>query len=363
MGKVRPFLTSDVCQVEQLHARAFADSNRPPAAYFEEVFFQNPWFNQAMPSLVYEEDDGRIVGFLGVVPRFLSFRGQKINAAIMSHLMVDRTSRSTTAVMQLLQAFFGGPQDLAMADLVTNVGRKAWEAFKSETVWAYSMQWTRVLRPSPSRRLRSILKGRKSLSLVVTAARPLWLALDAIDERVRGSAWRPARPPVTENSIDESVMVENARGLAGRQCLRPEYDKNSMRWLLERAANKKQQGVLQKIGVQNQTGEYVGWYVYYLKPKGSCRVLQIAARKSSIGQVLDSLFYHAWRGGGTSVYGRLEPQLIEPLASKSGISYRLPGYWLMVRSRDSELLSVIHRGDASISELEGEWTTGFHGEG
>jgi hypothetical protein len=361
MGKVRPFVKEDIAQVVDLHPRAFTDSNHPPPGYFEEVFFHNPWVDKAMPSLVYEEDR-RITGFLGVVPCRLSLGDQPINAATSSHLMVDRFSRSSLAAFQLQKTFFAGPQDLSIAAIVNEVGRRVASIFRMETVWVHNIQWTRQLRPSPSKPVENLLKQARAPSALAAAARPLDLAIDHMTGRIRGKSQRPVPPQVKTIEIDEDVMAEHLPCLVGRDSLRPDYDGHSLKWLLKRAATKTRYGRLEKIGVLNTACELVGWYLYYSEPGGRGLVLQIAAREHLLNEVLDSLFHHAWERGTEAVYGRLEPRLIPSLVSKQGMAYHLSRYSMMVHSKNPELLSKSHRGDAFLSQLEGEWATAFHGE-
>jgi len=362
MGKVRPFVREDIPQVVDLHPRAFEDSNRPPSAYFEEVFFRNPWFDEAMPSLVYERDKDNIVGFLGVVPRRLSFKRQTVQAAIASHFMVEPHSRSTMAGLKLLKTFLAGPQDLSISDTVSYQGRKVWEVFSGQTAWIYSLRWKRTLRPTPIRCGQSVLRQWRPLIPVAIASKFVGSILDVVAEQTRGRRFRPVAPGGSELEIDESTMIAHLPRFVGAESLHPEYDDCSLKWLLDRAAGKKQHGKLQKIGVRNISGEFIGWYIYYLKPGAGGQVLQIAAKQSSISEVLDSLFSHAWRGRANGLYGRLVPSLINALAETSSISCDCSKYGMMVHARNPELLSVIHSGDAFLSQLEGEWATGFHGE-
>lgn len=43
-------------------------------AYFPEVFLKHPWMDESIGSLVHQEEDGRITGFLGMVPRRMTMR-------------------------------------------------------------------------------------------------------------------------------------------------------------------------------------------------------------------------------------------------------------------------------------------------
>ena len=104
MGHIRAFVDADIPQVSRLHGVVFRTGDRtdregrdPYHAYFKRVFLDNPSRDDALPSLVYQEDDGRVVGFLGVVPRRMSMGGQQLQAAISSQFIVDPRSRSALA--------------------------------------------------------------------------------------------------------------------------------------------------------------------------------------------------------------------------------------------------------------------------
>ena len=93
MNRIRAFLEADIPQVVRLHEtivepEAAAGAGQPPSnGYFTQVFLDNPSRDEALPSLVYEDDDGQIVGFLGVVPRRMSMNGEPLKAAVCSQLL------------------------------------------------------------------------------------------------------------------------------------------------------------------------------------------------------------------------------------------------------------------------------------
>src|SRR5262249_60171977 len=94
--------------------------------------------------------------------------GRPIRAATSMHFMVEPGSRSTLAGVQLLKTFFSGPQDLSLTDTAGAVGRKIWEGIGGDTALAYSINWTRLLRPT---RYVVRLLARK-YRLVTIVARP-----------------------------------------------------------------------------------------------------------------------------------------------------------------------------------------------
>src|SRR2546427_4150829 len=74
-------------------------------AYFTRVFLDNPSRDVRLSSLVCEEGGGRIVGFLGVVPRGMSMNGQRLLAAISSQFVVDPAGQAGLVAVRLAKAF------------------------------------------------------------------------------------------------------------------------------------------------------------------------------------------------------------------------------------------------------------------
>ena len=78
MGYVRAFTREDITEIVALRRRIFSRTERPAdadlAAYIEAVFFDNPWHDETLPSLVYADASGRPIGFsgCGAAPRDFS---------------------------------------------------------------------------------------------------------------------------------------------------------------------------------------------------------------------------------------------------------------------------------------------------
>ena len=84
MTRLRAFQREDIPQVVELFETAFIESGkRVPSGldtYFERVFFENPLNEADLPSFVYLDGGGAIVGFVGVQPRRLLLRGRRLRA-------------------------------------------------------------------------------------------------------------------------------------------------------------------------------------------------------------------------------------------------------------------------------------------
>ncbi len=361
MGKVRPFVEDDIPIVADLYARVFPDSNPLPpqdlVSYFGEIFFHNPWYEKDLSSLIYQQSDGRIVGFLGVVPRRMLLNSRPIQVAICFHFMVEPGSRSTLAGVELLRRLFMGPQDLTMTDGAGDEGRRIWEALGGSTALLYSLYWTRPLRPS--RYAMSLLGKRRLWPLWGHLAMPFCSIADALATRALQSHLRlTPQPPEEELSCE--TLLTGLREFLPTESLRPQYDQQSLEWLLRRAGQRKHEGTFRKVIVRNTTQEIVGWYLYYSNPGGISSVLQVAGKKNSIKQVLDHLFYQSWWHGALAVCGRLDPRFVQEFSDRYCLFDRR-GPWTLVHSNNPELLTLILRGDAFLTRLEGEWCLRLEG--
>lgn len=363
MSKIRPFVRDDIPQVADLHLRVFGAGGESHqqrlspellqayADYFEEIFFRNPWRNEAISSLVCEEASGKVTGFLGVMPRRMSLNGRAINVAVSSQFIVDPASRASGAGLRILKTFLSGPQELSVTDEANNTSRRLWEGLGGTTGLLYSVHWTRPLRPS--RYAATFLQRRRMLSPLAVALKPVCNVMDAIAARQLPRRFHLPEPRVTAEELSMETLLICLSEFSDARALWPEYDDRSLQWLLETIARKKRLGAFRKMAVRNAKGETIGWYLYHLNPGGVSAVAQIVARKNSINDVLDHLCYDAWRHDSVAVKGRLEPQFMQAFSDRYCL-FDCGAPWMLIHSPHSDLLEAIHHGDALLSGLEGE---------
>ena len=86
---------------------------------------------------------------------------------------------------------------------------------------------------------------------------------------------------------------------------------------------------------------------------------QIAAKDGLFGTILDHLLYHAWHRGSVAVSGQLDPLEIQAFWERSCVFHHDGASWVLVHARRREVLEAIHRGDAFLTRLEGEWWIGL----
>jgi len=352
--RIRPFTPDDIPQVVDLHRKVFPENSFSAAelqTHFRNLFFENPWCDEDLPSLVYREDAGKICGFYGVIPRRMRMNGRPIRTAVSSQFMVDPSVRNRLAAVELQSAFFAGPQDLSFTDGANEASRRIWEGLGGMTAFPYSVHWTRLLRPSQYFLER--WKERRLFSPLQFAVGPVSAIIDFFAARQRSSPFHQTEQPPEENFTRE-ILLEQLPKFAATKSLCPDYDERSLRWLLEQASQKKHHGKLRNSLVRNDCGQIEGWYMYYVNPEGISQVLQIVATKNSIRRVLDQLFFHAWRSGSSAVSGRMDPEFTTAFSEERCL-FSFTGPRMLLHSKRADLREAVQQGDAFLTRLEGEW--------
>lgn len=353
MGRIRPFVEADIPDVAALRLAAFRLTRRRAiedlAAYMRDVFLHNPWRDDELPSLVYEDGKGRVAGFVGVIPRRMAFRGRPLRVVVSTQFMVDPAARGIAGV-QLVQKLFAGPQDLTLGDAAPDLARRIWVGLGGRVAPLHSLFWTRPLHPL---RFAAAELGEgllvRALRLLL---RPLLNALDAAALRIRDESVR--RPPRgTAEALEIEALVAALPRLLGGQALYPVYEEHSLRWLLAHLGEIARFDSVRRMLVRDADGEAVGWFLYAANPGGVAQVVHLGATERSAPLVLRHLFHQAWRDGAVAVAGRLDPPLLPAVLAAECVLDR-GGPWVLVQSRRLEILRAIERGDAWITGLDGE---------
>jgi hypothetical protein len=382
LSSIRPLDPDDIPDVADLFERVVRSGSRASpdlVSYFERTCLGHPWVDPEIPSLVYLDGEGKIVGFLGSHVRRLRLDGNEIRLACSGQLVVEPEARHGAAGALLTRRYLGGPQDLTITDGATGQIRRMWDRLGGETAGITSLAWTRVFRPwrFAARYLVGVLEKRRVPAdrrdglvhpgtgprwayLLVRALSPVLSLLDAITAAVAGRILRPRAPDaVTAEQLTPRAVIEQMRSLAQSLRLHPDYDEAFLTWLFDELASSTKRGRLVASLIRNRESGVLGWYVYYLKPGGISQVLQVALfDRDDAREVLDHLFHHASENRSTALRGRVEPRLVEPLSRRWCI-LRHSGEAL-VHSQRADVLAALASREAMLTMLEGEWWMEHH---
>jgi hypothetical protein len=344
--EIRPLCAADLPQVVDLFGRVFRDG-RPlaadTAAYFGRIFLEHPWADPHVGSLVCL-DGARVAGFLGVVPRPFRLHGKPLLAASMSTLMVDPADRSGGVLLPLATRFFRGRQDFSITDTATDESRRVLQVFGCRTVRLYSLRWLRVLRPAAfaasraRRRLSALAAVRPLAAAADWAARPL-LRCAALPRDCREAAW-------------DVEQLAAAWQLPQPCALAPEYSRETLGWLLETAALKRDCGRLQGRMLYDAQDQLLGWHLSYCRRGEMARVLQFYSRAEAETTVLDSLIRTARDAGAAAVSGRVHPPALAAYSQRRCLMYHAA--WMLVHSEKHNVHQALAEGNTYFSGLEGE---------
>ena len=364
MGRVRPLSRDDIPEVGDLFIQVFRPGARPSRErvleYFEQVYFENPWYDPEIPSLVYDDGVGGLIGFLGVVARPMRLHRRPLRAAIPGSLMVRPGPPERTdpfAPLALVREFLQGQQDLALTDTASEDSRKIWERCGGVTSRLYSFRWLRPIRPFAL--ALDTLRHRGGARAAAALARPLCRIADVAIRRTRIGPFRCAEHGCRVEELRVENAVERFSNLT-HHSLVPAYDEATLDWLLRMAASKRGHGKLRSALVRDGSGSVLGWYIYYLKAGATSEVLQIVANPYTIDRVFSCLLEEAVRGGTNALVGRLDPLFMQELSRRHCLIR--PAEWVLVHARDARILDPFRTGEALFTGLEGERWMRFMGD-
>ena len=356
MGRVRALVESDIEQVTTLHRSVYGDEAPRPALerFLADIFLRHPWIDEGVPSLVYEDGKGRIVGVLGAMRRPMTLEGRRLCAVVTHDFMVEPQSRATMAALELMKRVAKGPQDLVLCD-GNDRSRSLWEALDGETAFGHSLRWIRPLRPvqfvTTYWHGRSGGHGGRGSGALV---RPLARAFDAALALFPSSPFaRPAPLASADTPLDAADLLRGLHEISRRYALRPCYDESSLAWLLEILGRGTRQGALRRRKVTDERGSILGWFLYRAKRGGIGEVVQLAARRDAIPRVVDHLFADAWNQGCVAVSGQVQPELYRPLSQKRCF-FDNAGFWLLYGTADGDVRAALQSGDVFLTRLECE---------
>jgi hypothetical protein len=355
VGPIRPATPDDIPQIAALRSRVFSwrqkDSAQARETALQRIFFDNPFCDETLPSLVCENDGGGIVGFLGVSGRSLRWEGTEVRAAVPTGFMVDPDSRGM-AGLRLLQRLLHGPQDITYADSPNQMARRLMEHLGGVTAPNDSLFWVRPLRP-----VRYMVGQIRNDGLLLAArllARPVATAVDALAARYAHSPFYVKDPGSREEPLTAADLIRCLTELGSVCSPSPSYDEGALSWLLESLRRGPRAGALRQALVRSSAGEVIGWYIRFANRRGTSDVVQMGARKERYGDLLDHVFHAAWREGSVAVSGRVQSPFLETLGQK-GCVFSTNGPPVLIHSRRPELLRAVQEGRAFLSRLEGEW--------
>lgn len=355
MPRIRPATPADLAEITAIRRLSFRNSRHESdeslKRYLSDVFFDNPWEGDTPPSLVFEDDDARILGFLGCINRPLRYRGERITMGALSHFMVHPESRGKGVGRRLMEHFLNGPQDLFWSDVANDATRAVWTASGGTTARLHCLHWNRTLQPV--RQGSAYIAGGLPSRVALRALRPVFNVIDAVVVRRKTGRFSLGTPEGRLEAFEPARVVQSAGTVFPTGVVQPEYTEASFAWLLGQLRDKPGIGDLETAMIVER-GEVTGWLIWYSRRGGVGRVVQIASRPERASNTITHLLHAAAARGVVTLEGRIDPTLFGPLTD-AGAVFRREDPWVMVHSRHAGLLAAVQGGDALLTRLDGEW--------
>jgi hypothetical protein len=350
----------DLAEVAELYRTVEnVDWRIPPAEvprWLERMLFDNPWFDAEIPSLVYVDEGGEIMGFIASQVRRMRFDGEAVRIAVTGPLAAHPRVRNRGVGALLCKRHFAGAQDLTLTDSASEEMRQIYERIGGQMMHPGSIVWARVLAPWSYIGNRVLHANAHVRHRVKPWARKPLPLLDAPTVGAIRYFRAPAPTQVSDEPLTPELMLEYLPLMTRSLRLIPAYDLAYLRWLFAELPRSHTWGTVQRRLVRDGEGRVLGWYVYYLLHGEACHLMQLAAPNRHVGTVLDSLFAHAARHGGAAVQGRVEAHILAELSHRGAVFRFSPRS--LVHSPNSDLLGAVTSGHALLTQLDGQvWMT------
>lgn len=351
---IRPIKSEDIPQLVVLLIKNFPflanKDEKSVSVDLEEVLFFNPWKNTEMPSLVYEESNGKIKGFIGISPRTMNFRGETITVAITHNLFIEPGKYSGLVAAKFFKSVIHGPQDLVVSGSAGNNSKMMWKRNGGYIAHLYSIGWRIPLRPA--RCVLNYIKKKDKLTYLSKLLNPVASGFDYLLQPV-------IKKSRTENNIADvylkemnpTKVVQYQKEFSARCSLQPDYTPEKLKWVMGIASKASHLGTLTCRGVFDINGMFLGWFTMYINPHGKSEVIQMHAKEGYENTILSNLIRFAEDFGSVELIGRLNPDFMSVLSGK--YSFFRPGrMWMLYHSKNPDIVSAVARGDVFLSRFE-----------
>jgi hypothetical protein len=319
----------------------------------QELYFENPWRADDLPSYVSVADDGAIAGFIGALPRTLRFGDELIRVVVAGSHMVDPKRPDPFAAIMLLRRLFSGPQDLTFSDTANSISRRLWEKMGGTTLLGLSTKWIRVLRPAGFSRFLLDWRYRDSARSFRRLIEPIAVAADSVLSPMAAAELVLPVRPIAGREFDPVLLSSALPGVTEARKVFPSYSATEASWLFSKLRENNANGSLVTRAFFRGK-KPAGWYLMYAPSGSIAQVLQLAAEPALYPGVLGHLLKTAWKLGCLAVVGRDDPSHAGTLRRHFCFPFvRNP--FVVAHSRRSEIMQALISGDAFVSRLEGEF--------
>ncbi len=349
--RVRAMKTDDIPAIRTLFQQVFRPHSKSCHEtfdpYFQKFFFENPYYDPAIGSVVHENEHGEIDSAISVLPIPYRVNDQSIMGRLLCAFMM-KPEMSPRGAAELTLTLRPSEKILNFTDSAAPVSLKHSEAIGGITLGTHGLGWTRVFRAASYvanyvAERRPILGGWAT-SLVGRMLNPLF-PIPAIKKTAK------SRADVREIAQEEAVSL--VPGYLQSYLAHPAWTESDVNWLFRMASDNHAAGALRFCAINDRTGSPGGFFCYYTRPNGIAEVLNIITKAGMEKHAVDAMLIHLQDEGHIAAQGRVDPRYLNALSQQSIMFFRLKAN-VCVATANVEMLNAIQRGDIFIGGLAGE---------
>ena len=354
-GKLEPYRPADAEDVARLHRHIYhGTADAPPArlvSYYRRIFFENPWYDETLPSMIFRTPDGTVCGFMGLIPRPWLFDAWAIKSVVGHRLMVpDSVPNAPLVAARLVRACLKAPHAFLINDASSDAGKRAVLAMGGVSVPQYSLRWVFPLKPLGYWREKAA--QRPKLRALAVAGRPFAALADTVAaRRTRVAACDHS---VTHTALSTADLFASIELATRTMRLRPQHTLESLEWILAEMRADPWRPSLDGFSIRRD-GRLIASCLFHTCPRGGIELDVIAGESPAADrQLLIGAIDVARKKGATHLFGRFEPRLAEPIWDLGCRLTPTPDCWTVAYARDAEITQQLEAGRVFLSNLDAE---------
>ena len=349
--RVRAMKIDDIPAIRTLFQRVFRPHSKSCREafdqYFQKFFFENPYYDPAIGSVVHENERGEIDSAISVLPIPYRVNGQSVMGRLLCAFMM-KPEMSPRGAAELTLTLRPSEKILNFTDSAAPVSLKHSEAIGGITLGTHGLGWTRVFQAASYvanyvAERRPVLGGWAASS-VGKVLNPLF-PVPAIRRAAKSTA------DVREITQEEAISL--VPGYLQSYLAHPAWTESDIGWLFQMASDNHAAGALRFCAINDRGGSPGGFFCYYRRPNGIAEILNIITKAGMEKHAVDAMLLHLQDEGHIAAQGRVDPRYLNALSQQSIMFFRLKAN-VCVATANADMLNAIQRGDIFIGGLAGE---------
>ncbi|MFD1793159.1 hypothetical protein ACFSE0_16195 [Ochrobactrum teleogrylli] len=315
--------------------------------YFQQVFFENPYYDADLCSIVHEDSKGEIDSTLCVLPIPYHVDGKIVMGRLLCAYMM-RPGSSPRGAAELTLTLRSRPNDFSFSDSAAPVSTRHFSAVGGITLDTHGLAWTRIFRAAS---YVAQFVAERRVALRGWPAAKVGQLLDPLVPLPKLRTFTNGK--LTVQDIEQSDAIGLIRHFLPTYDAYPAWTEQDLHWVLNLARDNRAAGALRSCSVSGTSGEPVGFFCYYARPNGIAEVLSILAPKNREQAVVEVMLSHLQEAGHIAAQGRADPHFLGALSQQSVMFFRLKANVCVVTA-NPDVLNALDHNDIFVGGLAGE---------